>query len=641
MPIIHAMLTAAVLAADTTTYRVENHGRQAGEMAVIRNGDSIVVRYAHIDRNRGRWVENRYRVNAAGMIIGGESRPSSRTGVAGEVTESYSLRGDSVSWQRGSSSGTASKTSGVFTLGNSTAFDQARIVRHLLDQPERSSSMIPVGMLRLEIAADTMVPTRRGTQRVRLAMVHSGLGGVPSAVWVDARGELVASSVGWFVTVHPDAEPALPVLRAIEIAYRDRDANARAAGIVALASGIIIIRNADVFDSERGVMRPRTSIVIRNDRIVEIGPTESVQTPAGAHLIDGTGRSVVPGLWDMHTHFQLTSQNAGSIRQLAGGITTIRDMAADTDIGVSHRDRANDGTLVSPRVLLAGFIEGPGLWAGPSAALAATEAEARALVAQYDSLGYEQVKLYNLIHPDLVPAIARETRARGMRLSGHVPRGLSVGAAIRLGYDEINHAAFLFSTFYQDSLYFPEMRPYSGVAARVAPHINVDGAPMTALLADLKAHGTVVDGTFNLWMRDTTGADSTEARKANGNYLRLIKRLHETGITIVAGTDGSSYNLELETYQRAGIPAADVLRIASIVPARVMKMDADYGSIAVGKVADLVMVSGKPAERIADLRNVQVVIRAGRAYEPHALNQALGMQARPAATSRTPDDDLH
>lgn len=635
MPIIHAILTAVALATDTTTYLVENHGRQSGEMAVIRLGDSIVVRYAHIDRNRGRWVENRYRVNGAGTIIGGESRPSSRTGVAGAATESFAVRGDSISWRRGSATGTV-RTNGVFSLGNSTAFDQARVVRHLLAQPELTSSTVPLGTMRLEIAADTMVPTRVGPRRVRLALLHSGLGGVPTAVWVDARGELFASSVGWFITAHPDAAPALPVLRAIEIAYRDREANARAAGIVALASGHIIIRNADVFDSERGIMRPRTSIVIRNDRIVEIGPSESVQAPAGAHVIDGTGRSVVPGLWDMHTHFQLTSQNAGSIRQLADGITTIRDMAADTDIGVSHRDRANDGTLVSPRVLLGGFIEGPGLWAGPSAALAATEAEARALVREYASLGYEQVKLYNLIHPDLVPAIAQETHARGMRLSGHVPRGLSVGAAIRLGYDEINHAAFLFSTFYQDSLYFPEMRPYSGVAARVAPNIDVNGAPMTALLADLKAHGTVVDGTFNLWMRDTTGADSTEARRANGSYLRLIKRLHEMGVTIVAGTDGSSYNLELETYQRAGIPAVDVLRIASIVPARVMGMEKDYGSIAVGKIADLVIVSGKPAEHIADLRNVELVIRAGRAYEPRTLNQALGMQPRRAAASRTP-----
>jgi len=78
-----------------------------------------------------------------------------------------------------------------------------------------------------------------------------------------------------------------------------------------------------------------------------------------------------------------------------------------------------------------------------------------------------------------------------MRLSGHIPRGLSVPAAILLGFDEINHAAFLFSTFYQDSLYVPKMRAYSAVASAVAPNIDVEGAPMTELIKFLKAHNTV------------------------------------------------------------------------------------------------------------------------------------------------------
>src|SRR6185295_18696746 len=141
-----------------------------------------------------------------------------------------------------------------------------------------------------------------------------------------------------------------------------------------------------------------------------------------------------------------------------------------------------------------------GAWAGPTPNIVRTEAEARELVAHFDSLGYKQIKLYNIVHPDLVPTFAAEAHKRGIRLSGHIPRGLSVPAAIELGFDEVNHAAFLFSTFFQDSLYIPTMRAYSLVATNVAARVNVDGPAMTGLIDDLKRHNTVIDGTWAVWV---------------------------------------------------------------------------------------------------------------------------------------------
>jgi imidazolonepropionase-like amidohydrolase len=286
-------------------------------------------------------------------------------------------------------------------------------------------------------------------------------------------------------------------------------------------------------------------------------------------------------------------------------------------------------------MILAGFIEGPGAWAGPSDVVVRTEAEARAWVARYDSLGYRQIKLYNLVHPDLVPTIAAEAHRRGMRLSGHIPRGLSVPAAVLLGFDEIQHAAFLFSTFFQDSLYVPRMRAYSAVASAVAPNMDVDGPMMSALIAFLKAHNTVIDGTFSVWVQ-SAGTDiarqvgagvAANQAKADSNYMRLIKRLYDAGVTLVPGTDtynSSSYDTELELYEKAGIPAPAVLQIATIVPARVMRDDRDYGSIAAGKVADLLVVAGHPAERVEDLRKLEIVIRAGRLYHPAEIRAAVG-----------------
>jgi hypothetical protein len=309
---------------------------------------------------------------------------------------------------------------------------------------------------------------------------------------------------------------------------------------------------------------------------------------------------------------------------LATGITTIRDLAADTDVGVAIRDQANSLKVLSPRTILAGFIEGPGAWAGPSDVIARSEAEARAFVAKYDSLGYKQIKLYNLFHPDFVPTVAAEAHKRGMRLSGHIPRGMSVPAAVNLGFDEINHAAFLFSTFFQDSLYWPTMRAYSAVAATVAPNFDVDSPEMTKLIDFLKSKGTVIDGTFNLWMGQ--GALTGQGNPGAAQYARLLKRLYDAGVPLVAGTDnntGSTYILELELYQYSGIPAPAVLQIATIGAARVMKDDKEYGSLAPGKIADLIVVNGKPAEKVSDLRNLEYVVRAGRVFTPQALRGAV------------------
>jgi hypothetical protein len=188
-------------------------------------------------------------------------------------------------------------------------------------------------------------------------MVH-GQNSMPSGVWIDERGDFVASDVQWFMAVRPGLEVALPVLRRIELAWRDRQAEALAQRVASPATGVVVIRNGDVFDAERGVVMPGTSIVIRGDRIEAIGPADAVATPAGATVIDATGKSVLPGLWEMHSHFQANSASGGAVLQLATGITTIRDLAADTDVGVAIRNQANAGKVLAPNfTLLTVFIQ--------------------------------------------------------------------------------------------------------------------------------------------------------------------------------------------------------------------------------------------------------------------------------------------
>lgn len=624
-------------AIDTTNYVVLNHGRPAGEMLVIAAADTVVVKYHHVDRNRGPRSETHY-VLSRGRVVAGRTWNLPLYGnpaTLGAPADRFEVTRDSLFWGRDSTRGAPLTPRTFYRLGF-TPYAQTLLARFLLGQPDHSAQLLPRGTAHLEVVGDTVVRTRLGRQRVRLAMMRDTVGEA-NGVWLDDRNQLFADQVGWFITVQRGAEQALPALRAIEMRYRDANGAALARRVAPPAAGTIAITGGDLFDSERGIIVPRTSVLIRGSRIVAVGPADSVIVPAGSVVVDATGKTLVPGMWDMHSHAFPTSQTTRAVTDLAAGITTVRDLASDLDMATSLRDRSAAGLLAAPRLVLAGFLEGPGRWAGPSEAIVSTEEEALAWIARYDSAGYKQIKLYNLIQQDLVSTIAREAHRRGMRLSGHVPRGLSTPAAVRLGFDEINHIAFLLSTFYPDSLYLPEMRAYSAVSAAVAPYFNVDAPEFTAMLELFKQRGTVIDPTVNLWLsaRAQGGtappnvgipapASDSLAQRADATLLRIIKRLYDMGVTIVPGTDGSSYNAELENYERAGIPAAEVLRIATIVPARVMQDDRQYGSITVGKVADLFIVDGKPAERVADLRKVDRVIRAGRVYDPKALRSAVG-----------------
>src|SRR5690606_31944418 len=192
------------------------------------------------------------------------------------------------------------------------------------------------GRARLEIAADTLITTDSGPARVRLALVHGPAGRTPAAVWIDEDDELFASDVGWFITVRRGAEQTLPVLREIEVAYRDAQGEALARELIPAPVTAIAIVDGDVFDAESGTLRPGTAFGVRGVRSVTVGPSDSLEAPPGATVIDAAGKGIVPGLWEMHPHLQLSTPPQAGLVQLARGITTSRDFASDIDVAGSY-----------------------------------------------------------------------------------------------------------------------------------------------------------------------------------------------------------------------------------------------------------------------------------------------------------------
>jgi imidazolonepropionase-like amidohydrolase len=295
-----------------------------------------------------------------------------------------------------------------------------------------------------------------------------------------------------------------------------------------------------------------------------------------------------------------------------------------------------------------------------------TSEEAIKDVDWYADHGYAQVKIYSSVKPELVPIIADRAHTRGMRVSGHVPAFMSARQFVENGADEIQHLNFIELNFM-----FPEVKEtrnrdrFIKVAER-AREFTPDKPEVRDFIGFLNQHHTVLDPTMNvfeaLFCGDPTaitpgleeivprfppqirramrsGAlevpkDKEAAyREAFPAMLRLLKALHDAGVTIIPGTDalaGYTLHHELELYARAGIPAAEVLRMATLTPALVMGVTKDRGVIAAGKLADMIIIDGDPTKNIGDIRNIMTVIKAGNIYDPAAIEKALGITPRKA-----------
>jgi hypothetical protein len=368
----------------------------------------------------------------------------------------------------------------------------------------------------------------------------------------------------------------------------------------------------------------------------------------------------MPGLWDNHQHF---GDNVG-VLDIANGVTSARDMANDTDAFLKRVARFDAGTELGPRVWKAGIIDGTGPFAGPTKMRINTAAEAIQDVDWYADHGYGQIKIYSSVPPPIVPVIAAEAHARGLRVSGHVPAFMSAQQFVADGADEIQHLNFIVLEFLFDQVKETRnMNRFTAVAAH-AREFTPQKPQVQEFIAYLARHHTVLDPTMNVFEALFCGdpaavtpgleqlaprmppqvrrtllssalpvpkGDEDAYREALPAMLGLLKALYDARVTVIPGTDslaGYSLHHELELYARAGIPPAEVLRLATLTSAQVIGADGERGVIAPGKLADLILVDGEPSRQIADINKVMLVMKGGRIYDPARIEQALGIAPR-------------
>jgi imidazolonepropionase-like amidohydrolase len=379
-------------------------------------------------------------------------------------------------------------------------------------------------------------------------------------------------------------------------------------------------------------------VLVRDGHILAAGAAGTVAVPAGMKVVHAEGKSLLPGLWEMHTHYSGVEFGPAL---LAAGITTARDCGGESEFLTTVRRKIAQQHALGPRLLLAGLIDSGGPLAF-GAVDVKSPTEAIAAVDDYADQGFEQIKVYTQIKPEVLKAISAEAHKRGMTVTGHVPAAMTTLDGIADGMDQINHLQFIVRAMSNDGngpFDLTSDRSKSLIALLKERQIVVDP---TVGWGEMAGHPKDIEvASFEPGLRSAPetlaskykalGSPPQDSRKfaeRMENDRAVIHALYEAGVPLIAGSDtgliGYGLDRELELYVQAGMTPMAAIQSATIVPARAMKLDKESGSIEAGKRADMVLVDGNPLVHISDLRRVVSVIRDGRLYDSRKLGRSVG-----------------
>jgi len=498
--------------------------------------------------------------------------------------------------------------------------------------------LLPSGTVHIRLAgADTL--TTATSPLLLERFVISGLIWGNELVWTDRQGNLIC-----LITNDAEGDKLEMMAESYENLLPRLIARAATYGMQLFSSSAtpkdkqIAIVDGRLINIETGAAIDHSVILVENGKITKIGTQGAVPIPTGARIIHAEGRTVLPGLWDMHAHFE---QAEWGPAYLAAGVTTVRDCGNEFAYINAVKRTIDEGHGVGPHILRAGIIDGPGP-AGIGIIRASTPREGAEIVRTYKDSGFDQIKIYSSVQPEVVRAICDEAHRLGMTVTGHIPEGMTLIQGVDSGMDMVNHIQYVYSLMKRNS----------------DRTVDFDDPQTTAALDFISSHHVVIDPTLGVFemifrsQKDTITklepAYSTLPEPLQALFVnmgmppdraeqfkpvfrdmeKIVKLLHDRGITIVAGTDmgfpGLSVDRELELYVEAGLTPLEALRTATIIPAQVMKQDAVTGSIESGKQADLILVEGDPLTQIRDLRKVRIVIKDGVVYQPQQLRAMAG-----------------
>lgn len=642
-------------AQETLRYTVVSNGKtQGNEVDTYSDDGRIESTFEFNDRGRGPKISAHYVVSAGSMPL--------RTDITGNdylkapVDEHFAVENGRAHWKSTSEDGSGAE-GGFYVSNNGPAAEYALLAAALLKAKNGPVGLLPAGEARLERLTDTTLQDHGQKMHVTEFAV-TGLSFEPQTIWLDDNQRFFASPGPWFAILREGWESTNQQLYDLQLKAQNARYAHLAQELARRPSHPVAIEHVRVFDSEQAIAREDQTVVIEGERIAQAGPAASTHVPKDAERVDGTGKTLLPGLFDMHVH----AQPLDGLLNIASGVTSVRDMGNSIEDLQRLQMQWQSGAAVGPRVWKCGLIDGPGQFQAPTGLYVSTEEEAQAAVKRFADLGYIQIKLYSSLKPELVPGIAKTAHELGMRLSGHVPNGMIARQFVEAGADELQHINFIFLNFLASQVKdtrTPER--FTAVGANAAK-LDLDSKPVKEFIELLQKHHTTVDVTLATFegmftgrpgsvspdfapvlnrlpaqvQRNAytgglpaTGANDQLYKDSYQALLRMTKRMYDAGIPILAGTDalaGLMLHRELELEVKAGIPPAKALQIATFNAAKLLKQDKELGSIAPGKRADLLLVEGNPAEHISDIRRCRIVMKNGTLYKSNDVYASAGIK---------------
>jgi imidazolonepropionase-like amidohydrolase len=440
----------------------------------------------------------------------------------------------------------------------------------------------------------------------------------------------------------------------------------------ATAQGPLVILHATVIDPGAASVRPDQAVVVRGDHIVTVANAAGFALPDHARLVDATGQFLIPGLWDMHVHSAFgdwlpQGRDVTLPLYIANGVTGVRDMGGDIPVLFAWRREIAAGTLVGPRMVVAGPMLDGYLADGkslrfPSSVPVTSAADAVAAVRSLAAQHVDFIKVQSEVPHDAYLAAAAEAHRQGLPIVGHIPTTVRLSEAIASGQMSVEHLMGLFEgcstqedrfvagTGTLQLLLESYDAPRCGALMRRLAEAKVWECPTLAsqereILLDLldtqhqplaryiPAHWRTVS-----WPRFTdelmidVRKDPIERRREYWRRnLTMVGALHRAGVPLLAGTDaapvmyivpGFSLHDELADLVEAGLTPMEALQTATSNPARFLGRT-DIGTVAPGAVADLVLLSANPATDIHNTTRIQAVVANGRLFNRRDLDSLL------------------
>lgn len=604
--------------------------------------------YSYTDRGRGPEVEEEISLNDYGMITSQSIKGVNY--LKTPLDEYFDQNGRTAQWKNELGEESAEFDGGklYFRFDGSPAIYEI-LAQALLDSKTKRVDLFPSG--NAELLARNSVTLSNG-DTVELLMI-TGLGMNPTYIWMK-DDQMIARISGNLHIVRQDFGELRKELKSHQNEIEDNYLRSLS-GKLTQNYDKVLIENVNVFQSD-GTLKAGQDVFVEKGIIQAIYSSDNETVIEGVELLNGTGKTLMPGMFDMHTH----NNKFRGLMYLAGGITSVRDLANNKQLK-ELATQFDNNEILGPRIVTyCGIIDGSGPFANQRNVVETLE-EGLEEIQSYKDLGYQQIKLYSSIRPEWVKPLIDKAHSLGMRVSGHIPAYMTASQAIDQGYDEIQHVNMLFLNFLPDTIDTRTPLRFT-MPATYGKDLDLNSDEYKAFVQQLKSNDILVDLTMGIFenmftskrgkISPTYAAISDRMplmsqrnfysgglpksdeklvtyKQSYEKMLEVVNDLYQKGVAVVPGTDGLPgflYHRELELYVKAGIPASEVLQLATIKSAEITGMSESLGSIEVGKLADLILIDGNPVENISDIRRVEWTMKDGYLFDAKSLYQTKGIK---------------